>query len=30
MRGGKMMIDGNLKLRKLNDSEDDYKILEKW
>ena len=24
------MIDGNLKLRKLNDSEDDYKILEKW
>lgn len=25
-----MMIDGNLKLRKLNDSEDDYKILEKW
>lgn len=24
------MIDGNLRLRLLNDSEEDYKMLEKW
>ena len=25
-----MMIDGKLKLRLLNDNEEDYKMLEKW
>ena len=30
IRGGRMMIDGKLKLRQLNDNEDDYKMLEKW